>query len=59
MDYYTTEEIAEKWGISKRRVQRLVQDGRIEGAIKKGIWLIPSSATKPEDPRKANKEKED
>ena len=59
MDYYTTEEIAEKWGISKRRVQRLVQDGRIEGAVKKGVWLIPTSAKKPIDPGKANKEKED
>ena len=56
MDYYTTEEIAEKWGISKRRVQRLVQDGRIEGAVNKGVWLIPTSAKKPIDPRKVKKE---
>ena len=56
MEYLTTEEIAEKWGISKRRVQRLVQDGRIDGAVKKGVWLIPSSAVKPSDPRKAKKE---
>ena len=56
MEYFTTEEMAEKWGVSKRRVQRLVQDGRIEGAVKKGVWLIPSSATKPSDPRKAKKE---
>lgn len=56
MEYFTTEEMAEKWGVSKRRVQRLVQDGIIEGAVKKGVWLIPSSAKKPINPRKTKKE---
>ena len=39
---------AQKWNISVRRVQILCSEGRIEGAVKKsGIWLIPSTATKP------------
>ena len=53
MDYLTTMEIAEKWGISARRVQILCKEGRIEGAVLKGrFWLIPDSAEKPANPRK-------
>lgn len=52
MEYLTTSEIAKVWGITSRRVQILCKEGRIEGAIFKGIWLIPDSAKKPIDPRK-------
>lgn len=52
MDYMTTSEIGKVWGISARRVQILCKDGRIKGVIFKGIWLIPSDAKKPVDPRK-------
>ena len=53
MDYLTTDEIAEKWGITRRRVNVLCDEGRIKGAIKKGrIWLIPKGARKPADGRK-------
>ena len=52
MEYLTTSEIAKVWGITSRRVQILCKEGRIEGAIFKGIWLIPENAKKPIDPRK-------
>ncbi len=52
MEYLTTSEIARVWGITSRRVQILCKEGRIEGAIFKGIWLIPENAKKPIDPRK-------
>ena len=39
MDFLTTAEAAEKWGISRRRVVVLCSEGRVEGAIQKGkIW---------------------
>ena len=41
MEYLTTSEIAKIWGITARRVQILCKEGRVEGAINKGIWLIP------------------
>ena len=55
MEYLTTSEVGKVWGISARRVQILCKEGRIDGAINKGIWLIPSDAKKPEDPRKLRK----
>ena len=52
MDYLTTDEVAEIWGITRRRVNVLCDEGRITGAIKKGkIWLIPKGAKKPADGR--------
>lgn len=52
MEYLTVKEIAEKWGISGRRVNSLCNEGRIAGAEKKGfMWLIPRSAAKPADLR--------
>ena len=55
MEYFTTSEAAERWGITARRVQVLCKEGRIVGAVYKGVWLIPSDAKKPEDPRKAKR----
>ena len=52
MEYLTTSETAERWGITARRVQVLCKEGRIDGAVYKGVWLIPADAKKPEDPRK-------
>lgn len=53
MEYLTSPEMSEKWGISSRRVSLLCAEGRIAGAIKKGkTWLIPSNAKKPEDARR-------
>ena len=50
MEYLTAQELADKWGISRRRVSKLCQEGRIEGAVLKGkTWLIPCNALKPND----------
>lgn len=55
IEYLSTAEIAEKWQVSPRWVQMYCKEGRIEGAINKGIWLIPSDAKKPTDPRRVKK----
>lgn len=48
----TTKEAVKKWNISERRIRQLLQDGRIEGAIKNGnSWNIPVDAIKPVDKR--------
>lgn len=53
MNYVTTIEMSEIWGISARRIALLCEQERIEGAIKKGkTWLIPEDAEKPVDKRK-------
>lgn len=53
MNFLTTKELAEIWGISSRRIALLCSQGRVEGAIMKGkTWLIPKDTKKPEDPRK-------
>ena len=52
MEYLTTLEMSEKWGISARRIALLCEQGRIEGVVKKGkTWLIPEDAEKPKDER--------
>lgn len=52
MKYMTTKEAVIKWNISERRIRKLLQDGRIEGAIKVGnTWNIPVDASKPIDKR--------
>ena len=52
MEYLTTVELSEKWGISSRRISVLCAEGRIEGVIKKGkTWLIPNDSSKPDDAR--------
>lgn len=52
MEFMTTKEAVEKWNISERRVRQLLQDGRIEGAVKIGnSWNIPADADKPVDKR--------
>lgn len=48
MEYITSMQLAEKWGISKRRVNSLCQQGSIDGAYKDGYrWMIPEVAEKP------------
>lgn len=58
MEYLTTAEAAKKWKITPRRVQILCKEGRVEGAIYKGVWLIPNTTKKPEDPRKSRRKVE-
>ena len=50
--YMSVSAAAEKFNISKRRVQTLCEQGRIEGANRmSGVWLIPTNAQKPNDAR--------
>jgi len=52
MEFMTTKEAVEKWNISERRIRQLLQDGRINGAVKVGnSWNIPIDADKPVDKR--------
>ena len=61
MDYISIDEAAKKWGLSKRFVQVLCANGRIEGATHLGrAWMIPHNAKKPIDGRtKAARSKRD
>lgn len=53
LEYISASEAAKKWGISKRRVQKLCEDNRIEGVAKFSyMWLIPKDAEKPVDGRR-------
>ena len=50
MKYLSTFEVAEKWGISPRRVGILCNNDRIPGAQRAGSrWIIPEDAEKPPD----------
>ena len=51
MDYITIKEASAKWDIGVRRVTVLCNQDRIQGAVKKGIWLIPKDTERPVDPR--------
>jgi hypothetical protein len=46
--YISVKEAAARWDLSKRQVQKLCRDGRIEGAvIFSDSWAIPEGAPKP------------
>ena len=46
--YVQAEEIAKQWNVSTRQVQRLCDEGRVDGAVKFGkMWVIPADAPKP------------
>ncbi|MEG0345857.1 MAG: Fic family protein [Erysipelotrichaceae bacterium] len=50
--YITVKEVAQKWGISDRRVRILCAEDKIPGAFQQGRgWKIPSDAVKPIDSR--------
>lgn len=52
MEYLSIRQIAEKWDISRRRVQILCTEGRIPGAMRVGsYWAIPADVEKPADAR--------
>jgi hypothetical protein len=52
MEYLSIRQTAEKWEISKRRIQILCAEDRIPGAIKIDYsWAIPANAEKPKDER--------
>lgn len=51
-DYLTIKEVAQNWGISTRRVQKMCSDGLIPGVEKFGkSWAIPVDTEKPKDGR--------
>ena len=52
MTFISAQEAADKWGISKRRVQILCANQRIPDAVRIGnMWVIPENAKKPVDGR--------
>lgn len=60
MKYITTKDAKTKWNISERRIRQLLEDGRIEGAIKIGnTWNIPENANRPIDKRNIKSKKND
>ena len=54
--YIGTKEIAERWGISERRIRALCRNGKIDGAVLDGkTWRIPDDVKKPSDGRESTK----
>ena len=52
MEYIKISQMAEKWGISTRRIRVLCAEGKIPGVIRKGnLYMIPEDAVKPVDGR--------
>ena len=49
MQYLSTREMAEKWGVSMTLIKRLCKQDRIPGAVcKDGVWRIPEDAVRVE-----------
>lgn len=49
MQYLSTREMAEKWGVSMTLIKRMCNQGRIVGAVyKDGVWRIPEDAVRVE-----------
>lgn len=54
MQLQSVKETAKRFNISERRVQKLCETGRIDGArMISNVWLIPDTAVKPADERTA------
>ncbi len=52
LDYISVQQASDKWGISKRRIQKLCEENRIDGAVRFGhAWAIPKDTPKPVDGR--------
>ena len=52
MEFMTTIQAAEKWGLSERRLQTICNEGKIPGVVKFGKALaIPMDAERPVDKR--------
>lgn len=53
MDIMSVKEAAKRWNLSERWVQKLCEEGRIEGVQRFGrSWMIPKTATKSNDLRR-------
>ena len=47
MEYISAKAASERYGVTPRWIQKLCEDGKIEGAMKlegSGVWLIPKTA---------------
>lgn len=52
LDWLSTKQAAEKWGITERQIQSLCLQQKISGAVQLGrVWLIPKNAPRPVDGR--------
>ena len=50
--YVTAQEMAVKWNLTTRRVQKLCEDGLLPGVTKFGTsWALPADLEKPADGR--------
>ena len=50
--FLTIKEIAEKWNLTDRQVQKMCSEGKIPGASKFGnVWAIPEGTERPVDGR--------
>jgi excisionase family DNA binding protein len=59
MDIMSVKEASERWNISERWIQKLCEEGQIEGVQRfSRSWMIPKEAQKPADLRKKQKRKE-
>jgi len=56
-NYVTLGELARRWGVSRRRVNALVNEGRVPAAKVCGIWLCPRSVVDVRRLQYARKEK--
>ena len=61
----SVKEASERWNISERWIQKLCEEGQIEGVRIEGVqrfsrsWMIPKEAQKPADLRKNRKGRSD
>lgn len=54
-NYISVKDAAARWDISERRVQKLCEENRIEGATRFcHVWAIPNGTQKPVDLRRKN-----
>ena len=47
MEYIFVKAASEKFGVTPRWIQKMCEDGKIEGAMKlegSGVWLIPKAS---------------
>ncbi|MDF2539632.1 MAG: helix-turn-helix protein [Herbinix sp.] len=52
LDYISVQQASIKWEISERRIQKLCEENRIDGAVRFGhAWAIPKNTSKPVDGR--------
>lgn len=53
MEFMSVRNAASLWNLSERWVQKLCEEGRIEGVQRFGrSWMIPKTAAKPRDLRR-------